>query len=439
MADEDSADEAARARGGAIEESGEFDLSNPDYFAMLDGPMPRGGERPNDFGGAPSAGPRPADQYPVPPADRLHHDVADFHQNNNVHQAADANAIDPDTIVDRKKMNEQFCPDGKSSTERHPHPYFNNAEEYGHELLARGSVPDMAKRNDEMLGHYMDAAESEYRNGDMDEANRTVSDGIFELEQDYEINNTILDASLPGISDTYTVSGIENHHCIADFGGITNYGVSWNERCVNEVTLQHLKNQRKYILMLGVNNLPKSLSLKFPNGSYGAQWYESVLVQEEGDQADPFYFRLKRLIQESHDALVEIAGTDGGETLEFRTLSGSMKDEAAQVDNAIFQVRAPGQPHLIKKSDLVTMEVTNWMAYAVLLEKGRYDFKRSAFAGDRPTPIVWKSSMKEDDKCSGENGIADGNEDEKIKCDRKAYNKGKCGYHILEERRHAAS
>ena len=92
-----------------------------------------------------------------------------------------------------------------------------------------------------------------------------------------------------------------------------------------------------------------------------------------------------------------------------------------------------------KQSDLVTMEVNNWMAYAVLLEKGRQAFRKSAFSTDRPNPIVWKSSMKEDDKCSGENGIADGNEDEKIKCDRKAYNKGKCGYHILEERRHAAS
>lgn len=43
--------------------------------------------------------------------------------------------------------------------------------------------------------------------------------------------------------------------------------------------------------------------------------------------------------------------------------------------------------------------------------------------------------MKEDEKCTEVNCVAGGNEDERIRCDRKVHKNGKCVYHILADRR----
>ena len=78
------------------------------------------------------------------------------------------------------------------------------------------------------------------------------------------------------------------------------------------------------------------------------------------------------------------------------------------------------------------------MDYALLLEKGRVDFRFRTSENDRPSLTQWKESMKED-KCFGENGIVGSHEDERIKCDRKAHKNGKCFYHLLIDKRSMTS
>ena len=425
MADDD--DEAARARGREAAESGVFDdLSGIDYDALLKDPLTPGGEDPNNFGDTEGAGRTSSDLFPRP-LPKLHEDTESWRARKTLHQQSASDAVAEEILGSKDKMNEEFCPDGKHNFTQHAIPICNEAEEFGDDLIAEGSLAEVSDRSEALLGDQMSAARGAYQEGNLSEANDIVSNAVHGLEQDHEITD-FLDATLPDVSETYSVNGLEAHHCVVSVGR-QNSHLPWNDKCLNQATLLHLKDLQRFIVLMGFNDLPSARHLRRPDGSNATHWHDSTLVAEVAEGGEQFYIELRQFCQEAYDTLVQVAAS-GGETIEFRVLDGSLKGATAQVADAAREVTTHRNPR--SPQDNTTSVVLNWGHYALLLEEQRQLRKENFFKKviNKRGP-VWKKTMPEEERCSGMNG----NEDAQIRCDRQVYRNGRCPYHIIIEKK----